>query len=167
MAGASGGAATRATLEVDGASYEVAADRKAGTVTVDGETFKVALERNGAGFVAVVGGQRLHVALGDGTADIEGQRSAWRVTGIVAGPGAEGAATGLGARVKPPMNGKLERMLVKPGQAVAKGDVLFVLEAMKMQNEVRSPMAGVVSAVHGQVGAAVEPSQVLVEITPS
>jgi pyruvate carboxylase subunit B len=157
--------AARGTVEVDGTSHEVVADRKAGTVTVDGETFKVALERNGAGLVVLVGGQRLHVVLGDGAVDIEGQRSTWRVTGLAAGEGSEGSSGGQGARVKPPMNGKLERILVKPGQAVAKGDVLFVLEAMKMQNEVRSPIAGVVSAVHGQVGAAVEPSQVLVEIT--
>jgi pyruvate carboxylase subunit B len=62
------------------------------------------------------------------------------------------------------MNGKVERILVKAGQAVAKGDVLFVLEAMKMQNEVRSPVAGTVQAVHAAAGAVVEPSQVLVEI---
>jgi biotin carboxyl carrier protein len=154
-------------VEVDGTAYEVATDRKAGTVTVDGQAFKVALERNGAGLVVLVAGQRLHVALGDGTVDVEGQRSTWRVTGIGAGPGAAGTATGGTARVKPPMNGKLERMLAKPGQAVAKGDVLFVLEAMKMQNEVRSPIAGRIAAVHGQVGGAVEPSQVLVEIEPA
>ena len=158
---------TRATLEVDGASHEVVLDRKAGTVTVDGEAFVVALERNGAGLVVKVGGRRLHVRLGDGTAEVEGEAVAWRVTGLGTAAGGAGSAASHGARVKPPMNGKLDRMVAKVGQAVAKGDILFVLEAMKMQNEVRSPMAGVVTAVHGTVGAAVEPSQVLVEIAPS
>lgn len=160
-------AGVHATVEVDGTPHEVAVDRKAGTVTVDGQTFKVALERNGAGLVVLVDGERLHVRLADRTATIEGETVAWRVAGLAAGAGTEAGAGASGARIRPPMNGKLERMLVKAGQAVAKGDVLFVLEAMKMQNEVRSPMAGVVSAVHGQVGAAVEPSQVLVEIAPA
>ena len=159
--------AARATIEVDGTPYEVAVDRKAGTVTVDGETFPVALERNGVGMVVHVGARRLHVRLADGKAEVEGESLAWRVTGIGSASGTAGAAASHGARVKPPMNGKLDRMVAKVGQAVAKGDVLFVLEAMKMQNEVRSPMAGVVTAVHGQIGAAVEPSQVLVEISPA
>lgn len=156
-----------ATLEVDGAAHEVAVDRKAGTVTVDGETFKVAFERNGAGLVVLVGGRRVHVALAASTATLEGHAVAWRVTAVGGAGDAKDGATSAGARVKPPMNGKLERMLAKVGQTVAKGDLLFVLEAMKMQNEVRSPMAGRVTAVHGQVGGPVEPSQVLVEISPA
>ncbi|HUR25855.1 MAG TPA: biotin/lipoyl-containing protein [Candidatus Thermoplasmatota archaeon] len=158
---------TRATVDVDGVPHDVVLDRKAGTVTVDGETFAVALERNGAGLVVRIGERRLHVRLGEGTADVEGEVVAWRVTAIGSAAGGPGGAAATGARVKPPMNGKLDRMLAKVGQAVAKGDILFVLEAMKMQNEVRSPMAGVVTAVHGTVGGAVEPSQVLVEIGPA
>jgi biotin carboxyl carrier protein len=156
-----------ATLEVDGQAHEVAIDRKAGTVTVDGETFPVRFERNGAGLVVLVGDRRVHVTLGTGSATLEDRKVAWRVAAMGSAGDARGGAASAGARVKPPMNGKLERMLVKVGQTVAKGDLLFVLEAMKMQNEVRSPMAGRVAAVHGQVGGAVEPSQVLVEILPA
>ena len=157
----------RASIEVDGTPHEVVLDRKAGTVTVDGEAFAVALERNGAGLVVRVGDRRLHVRLGDGTAEVEGEAVAWRVTGIGAAAGGAGAASSHGARVKPPMNGKLDRMLAKVGQTVAKGDILFVLEAMKMQNEVRSPVDGRVAAVHAVAGATVDPSQVLVEISPA
>jgi biotin carboxyl carrier protein len=156
----------QSTIEVDGAAHEVVVDRKAGTVTVDGETFKVALERNGAGVVVLVGDRRIHVSLGPGTAMVEGRKVVWNVTAVGASDDARGGTASAGARIKPPMNGKLERMLAKVGQTVAKGDLLFVLEAMKMQNEVRSPMAGQVAAVHGQVGGPVEPSQVLVEIVP-
>lgn len=159
-------AGVHASVEVDGVAHEVVVDRKAGTITVDGEAFKVALERNGAGLVVHVADRRLHVALRGQSAEVEGETLAWRVAAIASGAGSEAGHAGGAARIKPPMNGKLDRLAVKPGQAVAKGDVLFVLEAMKMHNEVRSPIAGVVTAVHGQVGAAVEPSQVLVEIGP-
>jgi len=155
----------RATIELDGAAYEVVVDRKAGTVTVDGQAFPVKLAKNAAGVLVDVGGRVLHVALGaPGQATIEGAPARWRIASLSAGDGPAGAAGGAGARVRPPMNGKVERILVKPGQAVAKGDVLFVLEAMKMQNEVRSPVGGTVQAVHAAAGAVVEPSQVLVEI---
>jgi biotin carboxyl carrier protein len=157
----------RATLEVDGVAHEVAVDRKAGTVTVDGQTMKVRLQRNAAGVVADVDGRPVHVALGDGTAAIEGTEVTWRVTELSVAGAAAGAGGGHGARVRPPMNGKVERVLVEPGQAVAQGDVLFVLEAMKMHNEVRSPVAGTVAAVHFAAGSAVEPSQVVVEVSPA
>lgn len=156
-----------ATIEVAGRTHEVTVDRKAGTVTVDGQAMKVRLQRNSAGVVVDVDGRPIHVTLGDGTATIEGAELAWRITGLSLAGGEAGAAGGHGARVRPPMNGKIERLLVKPGQAVAKGDVLFVLEAMKMHNEVRSPVAGKVTAVHVAAGAAVEPSQVVVEVAPA
>lgn len=155
----------RVVLEVDGAAHAVDFGA-AGTVTVDGEPFEVSLERNGAGLVVLVGGRRLHVRLGDGTADVEGETLAWRIAELQGADGASGGASGGSARVRPPMNGKVERMLVSVGQVVAKGEVLFVLEAMKMHNEVRSPVAGRVSAVHGAAGESVEPSEVLVEIEP-
>jgi biotin carboxyl carrier protein len=160
---------TRATLELDGVAYEVACVRKGDgwTVTVDGHEVPVALERNGHGLRIDAGGRVVHVELAAGKARIDGKARAWKVTSVSQAGDDGGDAAAHGARVRPPMNGKLERILVKPGQDVAKGDVLFILEAMKMQNEVRSPVAGRVSAVHGQAGAVVEPSHVVVEIGPS
>lgn len=157
----------RATIEAGGRAHEVSVDRKAGTVTVDGQAFKVRLQRNSAGVIVDVDGKPLHVTLGDGSATIEGSEVRWRVAELSLAGSAEGAGGGHGARVRPPMNGKVERLLVQPGQAVQKGDVLFVLEAMKMHNEVRSPVAGKVTAVHAAAGAAVEPSQVVVEVSPA
>lgn len=160
---------TRAILELDGVTYDVRCIRKGDgwTVTVDGHEIPVALQRNGAGLRIDAGGRGLHLELAPGTCSIDGRPRSWRVVDVPEldddGPG----AGGHGAHVRPPMNGKLERLLVSVGQTVAKGDVLFILEAMKMQNEVRSPAAGKVAAVHGQVGSAVEPSQVIVEIVPA
>ena len=157
---------THATLELDGVAYDVRCVRKGDgwLVTVDGQEVPVALQRNGAGLRVEAGGRSLHVELGDGTCRIDGRSRTWRIADVAAVADDEAGHVGHGAKVRPPMNGKLERLLVSVGQSVAVGDVLFVLEAMKMQNEVRSPAAGVVKAIHGQAGQAVEPSHVVVEI---
>jgi biotin carboxyl carrier protein len=157
----------RARLEVGGVAYEVVVDHKAGTVTVDGQPFPVQLERNGAGSHVRVGTKTHKVRLGAGAAEIDGQATPWRILAVAAVGDDEGAGGSHAAKVRPPMNGKLERLAVAVGQAVAKGDVLFILEAMKMQNEVRSPAAGRVAAIHGTVGSAVDPSHVVVEIEPA
>ncbi len=50
--------------------------------------------------------------------------------------------------VSAPMPGKILKMLVKDGQAVSKNATLFILEAMKMENEVKAPRDGVVKKIH-------------------
>lgn len=163
---------TRATLELDGVAHDVHVVRKADgsgwTVTVDGQDVEVRLQRNGHGLRLEAAGRTLQVELRpDGSASVDGRERKVRVAAISDLEDAATGGAGHGAKVRPPMNGKLERILVQPGQAVAKGDVLFVLEAMKMQNEVRSPVAGKVAAVHGKPGAVVEPSHVIVELGPA
>jgi len=75
-----------------------------------------------------------------------------------------GAGAGGGAQVRPPMNGKIVRLAVQEGQVVAAGDVLFVLEAMKMQNEVKAPRGGTVTDLNAAAGDVVVPTQVLFRI---
>jgi biotin carboxyl carrier protein len=65
--------------------------------------------------------------------------------------------------LRAPMPGMVVRILVEPGQAVGAGAGLVVLEAMKMENELKAPAAGTVGAVRAQAGQAVEKGQVLVE----
>jgi pyruvate carboxylase subunit B len=67
------------------------------------------------------------------------------------------------AILRAPMPGLVVRVLVEPGQEVAAGAGLVVLEAMKMENELKAPGAGTVGAVRAQAGEAVEKGQVLVE----
>ena len=63
-----------------------------------------------------------------------------------------------------PMPGLVVRVNVKPGDQVEAGQPLVVMEAMKMENELRSTSAGIVKAVRFQPGAAVEKGAVLVEL---
>ena len=76
-----------------------------------------------------------------------------------------GAATG--GQLKAPMPGLVVRLEVEPGQTLAPGAGVLVLEAMKMENEIRSPGGGRVKAVLVRPGQAVEKGQVLVEFEGS
>jgi acetyl-CoA/propionyl-CoA carboxylase biotin carboxyl carrier protein len=73
------------------------------------------------------------------------------------------AAVGGGTLVAP-MQGTILRVLVEPGQAVASGDTVCILEAMKMENHIASTRDGTVTAVAVEKGAVVETGQPLVVI---
>ena len=77
--------------------------------------------------------------------------------------GRSGASEGL-QRVASPMPGKVVRVLVTVGDSVDAGSGLVVVEAMKMQNEMKSPKAGRVVSVTAKEGATVIAGEVLVEI---
>ena len=78
-----------------------------------------------------------------------------------AAPAPVAAAPAGGEAIKAPMPGTILKVNVANGQAVKKGDVLFVLEAMKMENEIMAPCDGTVSAVSVANGASVENGTVL------
>jgi biotin carboxyl carrier protein len=75
------------------------------------------------------------------------------------GGGAEGAK-----KVIAPMPGKVVRVLVKDHDAVEAGQAVVVVEAMKMQNELKSPKQGVIQKVLVAEGASVNPGDVLLVI---
>ncbi|MBO5287620.1 MAG: biotin/lipoyl-binding protein [Clostridia bacterium] len=66
-----------------------------------------------------------------------------------------------GTVVKAPLNGTVLKVNVKNGQAVKAGDVLAVLEAMKMENEIVAPCDGVIASVNVTEGASVEAETVV------
>jgi pyruvate carboxylase subunit B len=68
------------------------------------------------------------------------------------------------APVNAPMPGMVIRVSVAVGDHVTAGQGVIVMEAMKMENELRASAAGVVKAVHAEVGKAVEKGAVLVEL---
>ena len=65
-----------------------------------------------------------------------------------------------------PMPGALLSVAVQPGDVVAEGAEIAVVEAMKMQNVLRAPRSGVVKAVHVGAGSTVSGDEVLVEFEP-
>lgn len=66
--------------------------------------------------------------------------------------------------VDAPMQGNAWKVLVKEGDKVKKGQVLIILEAMKMENEIMSPIDGVIASVNVVEGASVNGGDVLVSI---
>ena len=67
--------------------------------------------------------------------------------------------------MRSPMPGLVIAMLVGEGQEVQKGDVLVVLESMKMQNELKSPRAGVISRLRVKPGDSVDQHQTLLTVS--
>lgn len=74
------------------------------------------------------------------------------------------APAASGSDIVCPMPGKVLDIMVKPGDAVAAGQVVVMLEAMKMEIEVRADSAGVVSAIAVKKGDTVEGGMVLVKL---
>jgi biotin carboxyl carrier protein len=105
-----------------------------------------------SGFLAVhVDGRPVTVSLGAGRGAFSPRAR-----------GAIGAAGKGPQRVAAPMPGKVVKLLVKPGDSVAPQQGLVVVEAMKMENELRSPKAGTVIEVCATEGASVDAGAVLV-----
>ncbi len=77
---------------------------------------------------------------------------------------APAAAPAGGETVSAPMPGNILSVNVQVGASVKKGDVLLILEAMKMENEIMAPCDGTVSAVNVTKGATVETGATLVVI---
>ena len=74
------------------------------------------------------------------------------------------APAAAGEQVKSPMPGNILDVKVAVGDTVAEGDVLIILEAMKMENEIVAPCSGKVASVNVQKGATVNSDDLLVVI---
>jgi biotin carboxyl carrier protein len=148
-------------------------------VEVDGQRVVVNGREVTASLNPVPGTPLRHLVMGEDSLTVAMDRQEagrWSVTGLLAGVkvveertrhirSLTGATAGARAvpHLKAPMPGLVVRVLVAQGQAVAPGQGLVVLEAMKMENELRSTTAGTVRAVTVATGQAVEKGQVLVE----
>ena len=79
-----------------------------------------------------------------------------------AAPAAAPSVTGDGECVASPMPGNILKVLVAAGQTVKEGDILVILEAMKMENEIVAPKNGTVTQVLVEKGATVDTDAPLV-----
>lgn len=161
-------------VELNGEHHEVEID--GGSVTVDGEVVKAALEDVDGTPVRLVSiGDEVHRVVSrrgssrgaytlwvdgyrfDGEALDERSRAIRDITAASSGP------TGP-APVVAPMPGLIVRVNVAVGDEVQAGEGLVVMEAMKMENELRATAAGKVKAINAAPGTAVEKGKVLVEL---
>jgi biotin carboxyl carrier protein len=111
------------------------------SVRIDGKSFEVRVEPFAGALRAWSSGREYSVSVRDPRKWERNRRS---------------AASSQGRQnVVAPMPGKIVRLLVKAGEAVRAGQGIAVVEAMKMQNEVRSPKAGVVERLMVEEGRAV------------
>ena len=109
------------------------------TVNVDGKNFNVAVGPSGSALSIQPAASAVHTA-----------------------PLA--AVAGSGATIDSPMAGTILKVLVNTGSEVKEGDIVILMEAMKMETEIRSKFAGVVSAVHVKEGNAVSSGSVLITL---
>ena len=85
-------------------------------------------------------------------------------TPVAAAPAAPAAPAGAGTPVKAPLPGTITELKVKVGQQVSVGDVVLVLEAMKMQNNIEAEFAGTVTSITVNQGDTVMEGSVLMTI---
>jgi biotin carboxyl carrier protein len=104
---------------------------------------------------------------GDGeyTVSVDGQAVRARVAPartLFGRRGRESSTADGPARVTSPMPGRVVKVLVQPGDTAASGQPLVVVEAMKMENELRAPRGGVVTEVLVGEGTSIEANTVLI-----
>ena len=120
-------------------------------ITVNGKAYDVAVEE-------VTGGAP--VAAAPAAASAPAQPAA---PAPVATPAAPAAVTG-GTTVNAPMPGAILDVKVNVGDTVSEGQVLMILEAMKMENDIVAPVAGKVAAINVKKGDSVNSNDVLASI---
>ncbi len=125
------------------------------TVTVNGQSYDVAVEETGT--LAQVA----HAP----AAPVAAAAPAPAPVPAAAPASAAAPLPSAGAQtVKAPMPGTVLGIKVTTGQAVRRGDVLLILEAMKMENEITAPSDGTVGAIRVQAGTAVNTGDPMIDL---
>jgi biotin carboxyl carrier protein len=144
----------RAIWTIDGQRLEadaVAVSSGTYSILINGKSFEVRVESLGAELRAITAGRDFSVAIQD--------EREWRRNrgGSVEAEGRQ--------QVLAPMPGKIVRVLVSAGDSVRAGQGLLVVEAMKMQNEIRAPKSGTIDRVRVVEGQTVNAGEVVVIVS--
>lgn len=118
---------------------------------MDGETFEVELSQDGDRWTATIDGQTFEVQVEGEEVSVPRQRKT-------------GGRKSKSGNVSTTIPGKVVTVEVAIGQSVREGDVVLVLEAMKMQNEVAAPISGTVTEINCAAGDNVQANVSLVVI---
>lgn len=141
---------------LDGVVYHVDFDQIAGqpvyTLLLDGSSFESYVYEGQEGWQILLHGRSYQAKVVD-----EREKRLRAASDSSLGEGAE-------YHLKAPMPGLVVSIPVKDGQKVEKGDVLALLESMKMQNELKSPRQGTISRIRVQPGERVEQKQTLMSV---
>ncbi len=161
------------TYEYEGEELTVSVDKtgEGWRIKYDGHEFDVSSERMGDGLFSMIMGDtpyRVYFAEDDGDLHvfIAGNKFIFRE------PGSEGVGTGGGEAkvvdgilsILAPMPGSVVKIAVNEGDEVTSGQVVAVVEAMKMENELTTSVDGVVKKVHSEAGEQVDNGELLIEI---
>jgi biotin carboxyl carrier protein len=122
-------------------------------VIIDGTEFEVELEMDGDTWKATVEGQTFEVKVPDAGPAPKQRRSS-------------GGKSKKSGKVSANIPGKVVTLEVNVGDVVAEGQVVMILEAMKMQNEIQAPVSGTVTEIHCEEGQSIEANVPLLVITP-
>jgi biotin carboxyl carrier protein len=146
----------RFTVEVDGRRRDLDVRRVGPALSLvddDGRSYDVSVH-------PVPGSADVIVCVGPHALTVRIQRGRTKA-------GADAAHSSDIQRIVAPMPGKIVRILVRPGDVVSARQPLMVVEAMKMENEVRAGQTGVVTEILASEGALVESGAVLAVIGPA
>ncbi len=125
-------------------------------VTVDGEEFEVEIRMEGESWEVSIDGRTYNVEID------EGERRTARKRRVAKSSGASGSGA-----ISSAIPGKIVAIMASEGDEVEAGAVVIVLEAMKMQNEIKAGIDGIVKEVMCKPGERVEANMPLMEIEDS
>jgi pyruvate carboxylase subunit B len=151
------------SLTLDGTTYKIVTDGN--SILVNGQPFVVGYDGGRVLVDSVPYEVKLDAAAGQVV--VSGIAHDLSVEGLgedKAGPKAAAVAVAREGAVTAIMPGKIIRLLVEKGDEVVEGDVICILEAMKMENELKAPQTGTVKQVYVEPGQDVETGMVLAEI---
>lgn len=157
------------TFVINGKEIKVEDYKLSGEIlsfSLSGTAYSYSLSsRDGMSMVLNKNGQRFHAAVGSANRDGESMVIANGREGVIAEAGRKMKKAGAAAGgLISPMPGKIFKILKDVGSEVKKGEVILILEAMKMEHSIRSDKEGKVKSINYQVGQLVQGGVTLAEV---